>query len=159
MATELDIRRLFMKMEQVSASDLHVKVGSAPVVRIASELREIDAEPLTAEDTKAILKPIIPDHLQQKLEDEGGLDFSHMEGANARFRCSIFYAGGDIHAAIRRVNPEIPGFKQLHLPDVYQHVAHTAHEGLVVVCGVTGRRRYSTGSSTVTMLQRRVWLM
>jgi twitching motility protein PilT len=149
MATDLDIRRLFLKMEQVRASDLHIKVGSAPVVRIASELREVDAAPLSAEDTKAILMPIVPEHLQQKLEDEGGLDFSHMEGANERFRCSIFHAGGNIHAAIRRVNPEIPGFKALHLPPVYEQVARTCHEGLVVVCGVTGCGKSTTLAAMV----------
>ncbi|MHC4305248.1 MAG: hypothetical protein ACYSW2_12315 [Planctomycetota bacterium] len=138
MPEDLDIRRLFHKMENVEASDLHIKIGSPPVLRIASDLHEVKTPPLSEEQTKSLLDPIVPDHLKQKLEDEGGLDFSHMEGSAHRYRCSIFHAGGGIHAAIRRVNPKIPSFKELNLPDVYERVARTSHEGLVVVCGVTG---------------------
>jgi twitching motility protein PilT len=149
MPEELDIRRLLIKMEQVSASDLHIKIGSPPVLRIASELHEVKAPKLTEDGTKGLLLPIVPENLRQKLDDEGGLDFSHMEGAEERFRCSIFLAGGGLHAAIRRVNPVIPSFKDLHLPDVYEHVARTSHEGLVVVCGVTGCGKSTTLAAMV----------
>ena len=89
-------------------------------------------------------KSIIDCHLKPKLEEEGGVDFSHMEGADLRFRCSIFMAGGGLHAAIRRVNPVIPSFDDLHLPPVYEKVADTTHEGLVVICGVTGCGKSTT---------------
>ncbi|MHC4980760.1 MAG: hypothetical protein ACYTGT_17375 [Planctomycetota bacterium] len=92
MPEDLDIRRLFHKMENVEASDLHIKIGSPPVLRIASDLHEVKTPPLSEEQTKSLLDPIVPDHLKQKLEDEGGLDFSHMEGSAHRYRCSIFHA-------------------------------------------------------------------
>jgi twitching motility protein PilT len=149
MPGDLDIRRLLRKMSEVQASDLHVKIGSPPVVRIASELHEVEFPSLGAEETKQLITPIVPEHLRQKLEDEGGLDFSHMEGTKERFRCSIFLAGGGLHAAIRRVNPTIPSFEELHLPHVYERVARTAHEGLVVVCGVTGCGKSTTLAAMV----------
>jgi twitching motility protein PilT len=149
-----DIRQLFLKMGEVEASDLHIKIGSAPVLRIAAELHEVEAPPLDSEQTKAMISPIVPQHLRQKLHDEGGLDFSHMEGANERFRCSIFHAGGGMHAAIRRVNPEIPNFENLHLPAVYEKVARTAHEGLVVVCGVTGCGKSTTLAAMVDYINK-----
>jgi twitching motility protein PilT len=145
----LDIRQLFQKMEKVEASDLHIKMGSPPVLRIASELHEVKLPALDEKGTLALIDPIIPDHLRQRLEDEGGLDFSHMEGSSHRYRCSIFHAGGGIHAAIRRVNPKIPSFKELNLPPVYEQVARTAHEGLVVVCGVTGCGKSTTLAAMV----------
>jgi twitching motility protein PilT len=146
---DVKIQKLLHTMQELEASDLHIKVGSPPVVRIASELRELDTAPMSAEDTTKLLEPIIPPHQVEKLEEEGGLDFSHMEDSDSRFRCSFFHAGGGLHAAIRRVNPIIPDFKELPLPAVYEEVAQRTHEGLVVVCGVTGCGKSTTLAAMV----------
>ncbi|MCZ6850854.1 MAG: PilT/PilU family type 4a pilus ATPase [Planctomycetota bacterium] len=140
----LTIHRLLEKMKEVDASDLHIKIGSPPVLRIASALHRIEAPDLNGDDTRQLLTPIIPPHLKQQFEQAGGVDFSHTESADARFRCSIFHAGGGVHAAIRRVNPVIPSFDELHLPSIYREVADTTHEGLVVICGVTGCGKSTT---------------
>ncbi len=140
----LTIQRLLQKMKEIEASDLHIKVGSPAVLRVASELHEVEAPPMTGEETEQLLSSIIPDHLREDLENNGGVDFSHHEGAAERFRCSVFHAGGGLHAAIRRVNPEVPDFHALHLPPVYERVSESTHEGLVIVCGVTGSGKSST---------------
>jgi twitching motility protein PilT len=140
----LTINRLLLKMQEVQASDLHIKVGSPPVLRITSALHRVDAPELNPDDTRQLLLPIVPPHLKERLDEQGGIDFSHTEGPEARFRCSIFHAGGGLHAAIRRVNPMIPSFEELHLPPVYRKVADTVHEGLVIVCGVTGCGKSTT---------------
>ncbi len=149
MSAAFTINQLFRKMTEVEASDLHIKIGSPPVLRIASKLHPIDSGALTAEDTEKLLTPIIPAGQAEKLHELGGLDFSHMEGTDSRYRCSVFHAGGGLHAAIRRVNPVIPGFEELHLPAVYRKVADTVHEGLVVVCGVTGCGKSTTLAAMV----------
>ncbi|HRP62680.1 MAG TPA: PilT/PilU family type 4a pilus ATPase [Phycisphaerales bacterium] len=140
----LTIQRLLLKMKEVGASDLHIKIGSPPVLRIASVLQRVDAPDLEANDTRQLLLPIIPAHLADRVDADGGVDFSHHEGSNERFRCSVFRSGGGFHAAIRRVNPEIPSFKDLHLPPVYEQLSHHTHEGLIVICGVTGSGKSST---------------
>jgi twitching motility protein PilT len=56
----------------------------------------------------------------------------------------VFHAGGGLHAAIRRVSSKIPNFQDLNLPPIYEHVAEHVHEGLVIVCGVTGSGKSST---------------
>lgn len=144
MAGELTIQRLLMKMQEVEASDLHIKIGVPPVLRIASELHRVDASEFNAEGTARLLDPIIPENKRHVLEEQGGIDFSHHEGVEERFRCSIFKAGGGLHAAIRRVNPKIPSFQELHLPPVYEQLAMKTHEGLIIVCGVTGSGKSST---------------
>ena len=144
MLGSVTIHRLFEKMREVNASDLHIKPGSPPVLRIASKLHRVDSAELNSDDTRQLLLPIIPPHLKETFDGAGGVDFSHMEGPEARFRCSIFHAGGSVHAAIRRVNPEIPSFEALHLPAVYGKVADETHEGLVVICGVTGCGKSTT---------------
>ena len=149
MSPPITIGQLLQKMNEVEASDLHIKVGSPPVLRIASALHRLECPDLTAADTQTLLDAIIPGHLREKLRDLGGLDFSHMESATARYRCSVFHAGGGLHGAIRRVNPIIPTFEELHLPSVYYDVADRTHEGLVVVCGVTGCGKSSTLAAMV----------
>jgi len=140
----LTIQRLLLKMQEVEASDLHIKIGSPPVIRIASLLHRVDAPVLAAEDIRQLLSPIIPDHLRANLERLGGIDFSHHDDQGHRFRCSVFHAGGGLHSAIRRVNPKIPDFEALNLPPIYEKMTADTHEGLVVICGVTGSGKSST---------------
>ncbi len=153
MHAELTIQRLLLKMKEVEASDLHIKVGSPPVLRIAAGLHATSLPAITAEDASRILMPIIPQRMVAQLDQRGGVDFSHSEAAG-RFRCSVFRAGGGLHAAIRRVNSKIPSFEDLHLPPVYEHVAEHVHEGLVIVCGVTGSGKSSTLAAIIDHMNR-----
>jgi len=124
MQGELTIRRLLLKMKEIKASDLHIKTGAPPIMRVASELHLVNVPALDLHGTEKLLTPLIPEHLRDMLRDEGGIDFSHHEGEEhaERFRCSVFSAGGALHAAIRRVNPSIPSFDDLHLPPVYKKI-------------------------------------
>jgi twitching motility protein PilT len=153
--SELTIQRLLLKMGEVEASDLHIKTGSPPVLRIAAQLHRVEAPPLNAEATISLLEPIVPEHLHPVLDERGGVDFSHHESRTARFRCSVFKAGDGLHAAIRRVNPKIPDFNDLHLPPVYEKMSETTHEGLVIVCGVTGCGKSSTLAAMIEHINER----
>ncbi len=85
-------------------------------------------------------------------EVEGESDDPERQPKNAdRFRCNVFRAGGGMNAAIRRIKPEIPTFESLNLPKVYEDITDKAHEGLVLVVGVTGSGKSST---LACMLQR-----
>ena len=153
MQGELTIHRLLLKMTEVEASDLHIKIGSPPVLRIASELVAASVPPLTTEGTAKLLTPLIPTGLTAQLEQRGGIDFAYTN-AGSRFRCSVFRAGGGLHAAIRRVNASIPDFETLHLPPVYRFVAEHVHEGLVIICGVTGSGKSSTLAAMIDYMNR-----
>ena len=118
MVGPLTIQRLLLRMKELAASDLHIKIGSPPIMRVASKLHHVNTPPLAAADTEQLLSPIIPESLRPLMDTQGGADFSHHEDAGERFRCSVFKAGGGLHAAIRRVNPQIPDFESLHLPPV-----------------------------------------
>jgi twitching motility protein PilT len=144
MLGEITMERLLQKMKQIQASDLHIKVGSPPIFRVASRLRQIESQPLWADDTAELLASMVPEFLRPKLDQQGGVDFSHHDTQGDRFRCSVFHAGGGLHAAIRRVNPQIPDFKQLHLPAVYEQFTANSHDGLIIICGVTGSGKSST---------------
>jgi twitching motility protein PilT len=155
MPSSLTIQKLLQKMKEVEASDLHLKIGSPPVLRVAAHLHRVEAPPLETDDTAQLLAPIIPEHLREQLEERGGIDFSHNEGAEERFRCSVFHAGGGLHAAIRRVNPTVPEFNDLNLPPIYEHMTERTHEGLVIVCGVTGSGKSSTLAAMIDHINDR----
>ena len=110
MTGSLTMARLLLKMKEVKASDLHLKPQSPPVLRIGGELHRVDTPAVSADELRTLLDTIIPAHLTDQLETRGGIDFSHHEGPEERFRCSVFSAGHTLHAAIRRVNPMPPSF-------------------------------------------------
>ena len=161
MAKPVTMHDLLRNMRVTSASDLHLKVGMPPIFRIKSELRMPQGlEPLTPDDTRRLLREIIPEGFEARIEETGDLDFStfhktdddNPDARPDRFRCNVFRAGGNWHSAIRRVQPNIPDFEELGLPEVYRTVADQTNEGLVLVVGVTG----SGKSTTLACLLERV---
>lgn len=154
MSSSMTIERLLQKLGELEASDLHIKTGSPPVIRIASKLHRIDAPPLNGEETHKLLAPIIPDHLLHDLEEKGGIDFSHRLENGTRFRCNVFSSAGELHAAIRRVNDKIPNFEELYLPPIYEQVMERTHDGLIVICGVTGSGKSSTLAAMINHINK-----
>lgn len=159
MAAKPTIKALLYNMRKTEASDLHLKVGMPPIYRIGGELRiPHGIAPLTPADTESLLTEIIPPQLRERYDCTGDLDFSTFQDIEEpgqpadparprrpeRFRCNVFRAGGNMHAAIRRVKPDIPGFESLHLPDVYRKITDESNEGLVLVVGVTGSGKSTT---------------
>ena len=173
MAHYISIKQLLFNMGQYGASDLHIKVGLPPTFRINGRLKPLGLPPLTPGDAERLLMEIIPDPLKRKFEETGDVDFSTFldtktiiakskglkledgepteeddgtPGLNSvdRFRCNVYRAGGGMHGAIRRINPDIPSFESLKLPEVYNKISTEAHEGLVLVVGVTGSGKSTT---------------
>lgn len=174
MAHYISIKQLLFNMGQYGASDLHIKVGLPPTFRINGRLKALGLPPLTPGDAERLLMEIMPDQLKKRFEDKGDVDFSTFldtktiiakskglkleEGENGeseddsgpglgsvdRFRCNVYRAGGGMHGAIRRINPDIPTFESLRLPPIYDKISSEAHEGLVLVVGVTGSGKSTT---------------
>ncbi|MCA9187003.1 MAG: Flp pilus assembly complex ATPase component TadA, partial [Planctomycetales bacterium] len=142
---EEEMNALLVFMGKHTASDLHLKVGYPPFMRIGGQLRRIESPPLPDSSyVEQMLLPLIPRGRIAEYEQHGDLDFSaHIENGD-RFRINMFRSGDNTHAAIRRVQSRIPDFKELHLPDVYRDTIMHAIEGLILVCGVTGSGKSST---------------
>ncbi len=138
------IHRLLGAMKKLEASDLHLKVGVPPVYRIGGLLRTVNAEAITEDEADHLLDPVVPEALRPKFEQTGNLDFATHLKDGERFRVNMFRAGGHTHAAIRRVKAEIPSYKELHLPEVYNQIVEHTAEGLVLVVGVTGSGKSTT---------------
>jgi twitching motility protein PilT len=140
-----EMQALLHFLSKHGASDLHLKSGFNPIVRIGGHLRRIQGPPIPENDyIEQMLMPLMPTGRGHEFERTGGIDFSIRIETGDRFRVNLFRASGHTHAAIRRVQSKIPNFEDLHLPPVYQKTIEEAHEGLVLVSGVTGSGKSST---------------
>ncbi|MEM8756797.1 MAG: PilT/PilU family type 4a pilus ATPase [Planctomycetota bacterium] len=142
--TAYSIHRLIAAMKPLDASDLHIKVGLIPTYRVGGRLKHIDGDPLSEQEADHLLDPIVPDALRDQFEQDGNLDFATHLPDGDRFRVNMFRSGGHTHAAIRRVKADIPSYDSLHLPKVYGDIVGQTHEGLVIICGVTGSGKSTT---------------
>ena len=138
------IQRLLGSMGRLDASDLHIKVGIPPVYRVNGVLRAIESPPLTEDEADHLLDPILTENFKDRFEANGSIDFAHHTEDGDRFRINMYRSGNHTHAAIRRVKAEIPDFEQLHMPPVYRDLSEKTHEGMVIVCGVTGSGKSTT---------------
>jgi twitching motility protein PilT len=137
-AREPEINKLFRMVMKHEASDLHLKVGQPPMMRLRGDIRRADMRPLTQEDMERLLLPSLKEKHRRILEDEGGVDFSYVVGQDeCRFRVSLFKQRGRLSLVARRVNNFIPSFKDLGLPESIESLCNFS-EGLVIFAGVTG---------------------
>ena len=142
---EEEIQKLLAFVSKNEASDLHLKVGYSPYVRIGGHLRKLQLPVIP--DTgyvDGMFKSLVPGDRWREFEIKGSLDFSTSIESGDRFRINIFRSKGELNAAIRRVQAKIPNFDELNLPDIYRKLISETLEGLILVCGVTGSGKSST---------------
>ncbi len=142
---EKEILQLLQFVRENEASDLHLKVGYAPFIRIGGHLRRIDSPPLpNSQFVEEMLVPYIPKDRRESYFETGGVDFAIKTEHGDRFRVNLYKSGGDMHAALRRVTGKIPDFESLNLPPVYRDTLEHTYVGLILVTGVTGSGKSST---------------
>ncbi|MCI0491669.1 MAG: PilT/PilU family type 4a pilus ATPase [Planctomycetes bacterium] len=144
------MRRLLASVSKNEGSDLHLKVGYPPYVRIGGHLRKLQMPPIPNTGyVHEMIRPLVPDKRWNEFETHGSLDFSAAIETGDRFRFNIYRSQGDIHVAARRVQSRILDFDELNLPEIYREVISNTLEGLVLVCGVTGCGKSSTLAAMV----------
>ena len=145
-----EMRRLLAFTSKNEASDLHLKVGYAPYVRIGGHLRRLEMPPIpNTAFMHEMVSSLVPPNRWQEFESSGALDFAATDEEGDRFRVNIFRSHGEIHVAARRVQSKISDFDALNLPDVYRKLISQTMEGLILVCGVTGSGKSSTLAAMV----------
>jgi twitching motility protein PilT len=99
----LDLKQLLRMVAESGGSDVHLKVGSPPIVRVDGLLRRLQGEPLTTEDTDFITHSIVPPDRREKLEYKNEADFALSLAGVGRFRVNVFRQRGSISLVLRRV--------------------------------------------------------
>ena len=140
-----EIVKLLALVTSTNGSDLHLKVGLRPFIRVGGELRSIDSPPIPdSAYIEAMMDVEMPAHRREEYQKQGGADFAYLAASGDRFRINVFRSDGQMHAALRRVQHKIPDFQQLHMPDVYRQTISDTHDGLIIVSGITGSGKSST---------------
>ena len=137
------VGELLRHMVEVGASDLHLKVGQPPVVRVDGDLLRTHFDVLTASDTEAAAFELLPEKKAQEFRATNEADFGYTAQGMGRFRVNCFLQRGLIGVAIRRVRSDIPTFEELLLPPAAGALA-SEHRGLVLVTGPTGTGKTTT---------------
>jgi len=145
---------LVLAAEQ-GASDLHLTAGAPPMMRMASVIKPLTEEPLSAEDTRRLVVDALKEGQRTKLENDWQLDFALQVDDLGRFRGNACYVSGAIEANFRRIPSEIGDLKSLgHSPVLDKWCDERA--GMVLVTGASGEGKSTTlASMAQTIASRR----
>ncbi len=146
---DLEVDKLFRALVKIEGSDLHLKAGRPPMVRVRGELRPLNRGPIEAEEMVNLLFPMMDERLRKIFDDEGGADFAYtadIDGDRWRFRVNILQQMGNLGLVARRVSNFIPNFQGLYLPEVIETLCHF-DQGMVLLAGITGSGKSTTIAS------------
>jgi twitching motility protein PilT len=148
---ELEIDKLFRALVKLEGSDLHLKAGVPPFVRVNGSLRPLNRPPITDEEMSRLIYPMIEGDERRKriFQEEGGVDFAHtlmVDDKRWRFRVNVLQQMGHAGLVARRVNNWIPDFKTLHLPESLEDLCRLS-QGMILLAGVTGSGKSTTIAS------------
>jgi twitching motility protein PilT len=135
--SSFDYRVALRKMLEQNASDLHLKVGCAPTLRVDGELKSLPLPALRPDDMKALADQIMPPKRRREFDDMMEADFALGVPGIGRFRVNAFRQRGTIAYAFRVVPFQAQTIAELNLPPVVERIA-LKPRGLVLVTGITG---------------------
>jgi twitching motility protein PilT len=139
-----------------NASDLHLKVGNHPILRINGELMaQENAAVITTEDMAIIFKQTTTELQRETFASELEADFAYQAQGIGRFRINIFQQEGTISLACRPIKSEVPSIEELGLPAMCQELALKS-SGLVIVTGPTGCGKSTTLAAMIDYINHTV---
>ncbi len=145
---------LLRRMVEQKASDLHLKAGSPPVLRIDGELEPQELPPLSVAAMSVILEEITDDEQRERFDEEKELDFAYTAAGIGRFRVNAALQRGTVTLAFRLVREQIPSLEELGLPDICGSLA-LKRRGLVLITGPTGCGKSTTLAAMIGHLNER----
>jgi len=139
---------------QVKASDLHVKAGSPPTIRVSGNLQPLDVPTVMPEQADGMgMALLTKDKERTTLTDKGEVDFAYSMPGVGRFRVNIHRQRGSLGIAARHILPGAPDFAELQLPPVIEQLAQE-HRGLVLVTGPTSSGKTTTCGAIIKYINQ-----
>jgi twitching motility protein PilT len=150
---EISFEKLLRFAVEQNASDLHIQAASCPMMRIGGQIRSVESDPLTDEQTREFIASIAPENIKADLDAAlvRGVDFSHSVLGLSRFRCSAYRQLGRVGLVMRVIRNDIPSIDDLHLPKVIRDIALT-QRGLILVTGTTGSGKSTTLAAMIDLI-------
>ncbi|MDR2390416.1 MAG: type IV pilus twitching motility protein PilT [Planctomycetota bacterium] len=149
----MNIQELCLWMGQVEASDLHLKDGRPPLVRIHGEIKPFDLPNLSGSYIESLLTPIMSNRLLKQFAETFEADFSYSLPDEARFRINMFRQRGVVGAVFRRIPLKVPTSEELGLSETINRLADQEN-GLVLVTGPTGSGKSTTLAAMLERINR-----
>jgi len=143
-----ELQELLQYLMEVRGSDLYVKVGSPPHVRVDGRLGPTPFPPVDPDQTHALAEHVVPRHRVSHLESTGELDFALSVSGVGRFRVHVYRQRGSLALVFRRVMQGIPSWEQLGLPASVERLTDTSR-GLVLITGPAGCGKTTTMNALV----------
>jgi twitching motility protein PilT len=144
-----DLDRILVLLAELDGSDLHIKAGAPPRLRVAGSLRTLDDEPsFTDRETRELAESIMEPRILEVFNDRHEVDFAYSLPGTGRFRVNAYYQRSSVALAMRRVRSGATTVNELGLPDVVNRMAEEMR-GLVLVTGPTGSGKTTTLAAMV----------
>ncbi|MDD6136734.1 MAG: type IV pilus twitching motility protein PilT [Lachnospiraceae bacterium] len=144
----VDMKELLAFAVEQNASDVHIACGIPPKLRIHGKLTEVEIPPLMPADAAAAIGSTMHERHKQILKERGEVDFSYASAETGRFRVNVFMDRGNMAAAYRKVDTQIPRPDMLGIPDAVVQL-YKKKRGLVLVTGPTGSGKSTTLASII----------
>ncbi len=154
LAQNIALEHLLTRVAEYHASDLHLTVGSPPVLRVDSALTPLQEEPVVTPDfMETVLEQLLSEEQRAELTERRSIVFTYAFGNKARFKANVFYQKGYPSASLRYIAPRVLTLAELKLPDaVYRFTK--LNRGLVIIAGPFGSGRSATVAALIDTINR-----
>ena len=144
----MTLKQMLVEMLNRKASDLHIRVGVRPHLRVNGVLEQINTDPIAIDGMEKIVAQILNEKQQERFYRKNEMDLALSVAKLGRFRINLFRQRGTTGIAIRAVNTIVPSFEELHLPPSIKKLTEE-RRGLVIVTGTTGSGKSTTIASII----------
>ncbi|HEY5765169.1 MAG TPA: ATPase, T2SS/T4P/T4SS family, partial [Candidatus Deferrimicrobiaceae bacterium] len=145
----MELNEILKSAIKHTASDVHMKVGLPPVLRVSGKLLPLKVpQPLRPEDLQAMCAQIFTEEQREKFEKSHEVDCAYSVGGLGRFRVNVFLQRGTLGIAIRVIPVGVLSFEELHLPKVLEKIS-MEQRGLILCTGTTGCGKSTTLASII----------
>jgi len=148
-----ELNRWLAELVHAAGSDLHVKAGSPPRIRVEGRLRRLHRPPLTSEETEALVDVVLPQGRRATFDERGDVDFAHSVPDLGRFRVNAFRQRGSASMVFRLLQVGGLPFQDIGMPPIVQRLAEEPR-GLVLVTGPTGSGKTTTLAAMIEHINR-----
>lgn len=139
----MNLKQMLVEMLNHKASDLHIRVGIRPYLRVNGMLEQIATDPMTIDLMDQIVSQVLNEKQRERFYRKNEMDLALSVSKLGRFRINLYRQRGTAGIAIRAVNTLVPSFEELNLPDTIKKLART-QRGLIIITGTTGSGKSTT---------------
>jgi twitching motility protein PilT len=150
----VELEELLGECAKRKASDLHLKAGSRPILRIHGHLEvQDDLAPISQDFVRRTAMTLLGEHRYGMLMEGKEMDVGYLLPGLGRFRVNMFLSQGEVRGVFRHVPQRIPAFQELHMPKVLDRLC-MERRGMILVTGITGSGKSTTLAAVVDFVNK-----